>query len=134
MVRLEDGKTPAGAGAIEFTTSRAGDSAVVTVVGAVDRAGALTLATHLAELASSGSDRLVVDAAGAYSAARITEALSTASLVLETNGARLALVPPPRELLSASVMLTATGMGGRVGVFDSVADATRGVNATGAGH
>jgi hypothetical protein len=93
----------------------------------MDRSDTLTLASHLAGLVSSGSERVVVDVEKAHPASRVVEALSMASPILERHGARLALVPPKGEMLSVSVKLTANGLAGWIGVYDAVAEATRAV-------
>lgn len=113
-----------------LTTQREGSSAVITVVGAMDREHSAALATHVAELVRAGSEWVVVDAEGARSASRVVEALSVASPALAGRAARLALVPPKGEMLSASVQLTANGLGDRITVYDSVGEATRAVGHT----
>jgi hypothetical protein len=130
VVQLDDPSPAAETGGIELTTANGGTSAVVSLVGRMERPDTLALASHLAELVSNGSKRVVLDVEEARPAARILEALSLASPILERHEARLALVPPKGEMLSASVQLTANGFGGWISVYDSVADATRAVGHT----
>jgi hypothetical protein len=130
VVRLDDPPPPPQVEGIELSTSHEGSSTVLTLVGRMDRPDTPTLASHLAELVSSGLERVVVDVEKAHPAGRVVEALSLASPILERHRARLALVPPKGELLSVSVKLTANGLEGRVGVYDSVAEATKAVGHT----
>jgi hypothetical protein len=130
VVRLDDASPATEREAIELTTAYDGSSALITIVGSMGRPEADALATHLTDIVAGGFERVVVDVERARPAARIVEALSVASPELERHGARLALVPPKGEMLSASIQLTANGLGGWISVYDSVGEATRAVGHT----
>jgi len=130
LVRLDEPLPAPETEGIEFSTSHEGSSAVVTLFGQMGRPHTMALASHLTELVASGSKSVVLDLEKAHPAARIVEALSVASPVLERHGARLAVVPPKGEMLSASLRLTANGLGDWISVYDSVAEATRAVGHT----
>jgi len=127
VVRLDDSTPPPPAGGADVSIVQNGSSVVVTLVGSVDRADSLTLASHLAGLVTGGSEHVVVDVERAHPAGRVMDALSIASPILERYGGRIALVPPKGEMLSASVQLTANGLVGWISVYDSVAEATRAI-------
>jgi hypothetical protein len=130
VVRLDDSQQQAPAEGVELSSTQEGSLAVVTLVGRVDRPDGLVLASRLAELVAGGSERVVVDVEKAHPASRVIEALSVASPVLERHGAQLALVPPKGEMLSTSIQLTANGLGGWVGVYDSVTEASKAIGPT----
>jgi hypothetical protein len=126
VLRLDDPPVEEADG-LELSTAYDGSSCVITLAGLMDRPGSLALASHLAAIIEAGSDEVVVDVERAHPAARIVEALAIASPIVERHGARLALVTQKGEMLSASVQLTANGLGDRVSVYDSVAEAARAV-------
>lgn len=130
VVHLDDASPASEREVSELTTAYDGSSALITVVGPMGRPETDALAIHLAELVAGGFERVVVDVERARPAARIVEALSVASPELERRGARLALVPPKGEMLSASIQLTANGLAGWISVYDSVGEATRAVGHT----
>jgi hypothetical protein len=126
VLRLDDPPEDEADG-FELSTAYDGSSCVITLAGRMDRPGTSALASHLAAIIEGGSDEVVVDVERAHPAARIVEALASACPIAERHGARLALVTQKGEMLSASIKLTANGLGDRVSVYDSVADAARAV-------
>ena len=127
VVRLDDPAPPASDGGVDVSIIQDGSSVLVTLVGSVDRGDSLTLAAHLAGLVTSGSEHVVVDVERAHPPGRVVDALSIASPIIERYGGQIALVPPKGEMLSASVQLTANGLGGWISVYDSVAEARRAI-------